>query len=118
MKYDDDAICVESIKKIMDIIGNKWAFIVLGELSIKTMHFNELRREIGLSTKSLSDILKKLEANGIVERKVYPTTPVTVEYSLTEKGTDFQKGFIAMCEWGSKRLFPEKDEPEDSDGLS
>ena len=59
---------------------------------------------IGCSTKSLSDTLKSLENDGIIERKVYPTTPVTVEYSLTEKGKDFEPVFYEMRNWGAKWL--------------
>lgn len=99
-----DIVCVSSIKKIMEIFGGKWSFLVLGELHSGAKRFNELCRSLELSTKSLSDTLKMMEANQIIKRTVHATTPVTVEYSLTEKGRDFEKVFFAMKEWGIKWL--------------
>ena len=96
MPAKEDIICVESIKHIMSIFGGKWAFVIIGELRDGAKRFNELNRSIGISTKSLSDTLKNLEASGAIVRAVYPTTPVTVEYSLTEKGRDFEQVFVAI----------------------
>lgn len=104
MKVTDDTLCCESIKKIMEIFGGKWAFLIMGELHDEPKRFNQINRSIGCSTKSLSDTLKSLEANGIIVRKVYPTSPVVIEYSLTEKGRDFEKVFFEMREWGKKWL--------------
>jgi len=100
----NDDICVESLKKMMEIFGGKWTFRILGELHTGTKRFNELNRNLKINTKSLSDTLKSLEANGIITRTVLPTTPVTVEYELTEKGKDFKKVFIEMRAWGAKWL--------------
>lgn len=100
----DDSLCLESIKRIMDIFGGKWAFLILGELHSGAKHFNELGRDLGISTKSLSDALKSLEAHGVVIRTVHPSTPVTVEYSLSEKGRDFESVFLEMKVWGKKWL--------------
>ena len=99
-----DTLCVESVKKIMDIFGGKWSFAIIGELPSGTRHFNELNRNLGISTKSLSDALKNLEANGVLIRTVHPSVPVSVEYSLTEKGRDFERVFFEMLEWGKKWL--------------
>jgi len=63
-----------------------------------------LYRDLSISTKSLSYALKNLNQNGVITRTVHPTTPVQIEYSLTEKGRDFEQVFVAMCEWGVKRL--------------
>jgi DNA-binding HxlR family transcriptional regulator len=104
MKPLDDVICVESIKRIMDIFGSKWSFQILGELHTGAKRFNELGRKLGISTKSLSDALKNLESNGVIIRTVLPTTPVTVEYTLAEKGRDFERVFFEMREWGKKWL--------------
>jgi len=100
----DDMLCVDSIKNIMNIFGGKWTFVIIGELHTGTKRFNELGRKLGISTKSLSDALKNLELHGVVVRTVHSTTPVTVEYSLTDKGRDFERVFIEMREWGKKWL--------------
>lgn len=102
MRHDND--CIELIKQVMDIFGGKWAIIIIGELYIGAKRFNEINKNLGISTKSLSDALKSLELNGIVTRTVYSTAPVTVEYALTNKGRDFGQIFLAMNEWGKKWL--------------
>lgn len=103
----EDTVCVESIRHIMQIFSMKWAFMVMAELHPGPRRFNQINKSIGCSTKSLSDTLKQLEENGIISRKVHPTTPVTVEYSLTQKGRDFEKVFTEMRSWGEKWLWNE-----------
>ena len=57
-----------------------------------------------MSTKSLTDTLRHLEANGIVHREAKPTVPVTVEYSLTDKARAFDDVLLAMKAWGEEWL--------------
>ena len=103
--YSYDAVCLNSIRGVMDIFGGKWAFLVLEQLHVGTMRFGELRRALGgVSTKSLTDTLRHLEAAGIVSRTAYPTVPITVEYALTEKGRSFDSVLLAMKDWGSAWL--------------
>jgi DNA-binding HxlR family transcriptional regulator len=103
----DDLICVESIKKIMQVFGGKWTFLIMGELHTGPMRFNQLNRNLGCSTKSLTDALKSLEAEGVILRTVIPSSPVVIEYSLTEKGKDFEAVFHTMRQWGAKWLTEE-----------
>lgn len=104
MNPTNDTICVDSIRYIMQIFGGKWTFLIMGELHNGPRRFNDLNRSIGCNTKSLSDTLKVLEKNEIITRTIFPTTPVTIEYALTEKGKDFEKVFIEMRNWGKKWL--------------
>ncbi|WP_274940230.1 winged helix-turn-helix transcriptional regulator [Chordicoccus furentiruminis] len=94
-----DAVCLRSIRRVTEIFSGKWSFLVLEQLHIGTMRFSELSRALGASTKSLTDTLRHLEVNGIIQRTVRPTVPVTVEYSLTDKGRSFDKVLLAMKEW-------------------
>lgn len=98
----NEMACVETIKKVMKIFDGKWALLIMADLSTGTKRFNELSRDLNISTKALSDALKKLESNGIIIRTVRPTVPVIVEYSLTEKGRDFDRIFFVMQDWGMK----------------
>lgn len=102
MSSVDDMVCVKSVKKVMEIFSGKWSFAIMGELHTGTKRFNELNRGLEISTKSLSDALKNLESNEIITRTAYPTVPVMVKYSLTDKGRDFEQVFVAMKEWGMK----------------
>lgn len=92
-----------SICEVLQILGAKWAFLVLEELLKGTQRFNQLRRNISIiNTQSLKDTLRHLETNGLVHRKVIPEVPVRVEYSLTEKGRAFQLALREMEKWVQK----------------
>lgn len=92
-----------SICEVLQILGAKWAFLVLEELLNGPQRFNQLQRNVSIvKTQSLTDTLRHLEKNGLVLRKVFPTVPVTVEYSLTEKGSDFQAALKEMDKWVQK----------------
>ena len=99
-----DQVCLGSIQKIMDVFGGKWAFLVIEQLHFGTMRFNQLAKALEVNTKSLTDTLRRLEENGIIQRHVIPTVPVTVEYSLTEKGRSFDSVLLAMKAWGKEWL--------------
>jgi DNA-binding HxlR family transcriptional regulator len=100
----DEEQCLFSIYQATQVLGGKWSFMVLGQLFCHdSQRFNQLRRNLdNISTKSLTDTLRHLEQNGVIHRKVYPTVPVTVEYSLTEKGRDFKNVISEMRIWGQK----------------
>lgn len=88
------------ICSVLQVLGAKWAFLVIAELSKGPKRFNRLHRDLAIvKTQSLTDALRHLEQNGIVLRQVFPTVPVTVEYSLTEKGMDFQMALKEMERW-------------------
>jgi len=98
-----EAECLSSVNQALQVLSNKWAFLVLAQLYIRPLRFNQMRRQLGnISTKSLTDTLRHLEHNGIIKRAVFPTVPVTVEYSLTEKGEEFQAVIYGMYVWGHK----------------
>ncbi len=95
-------------------VGGKWSFLVLTQLYISPLRFNQLRRKLDdISTKALTDTLRHLESNDIIHRQVFPTVPVTVEYSLTEKGKDFQTVLIAMYHWGQRWGKPQDENNQD-----
>lgn len=91
------------VEKTIKIIGNKWSILILKHLFEKTMRFNEFQKNIpGISTKMLSQQLKKLEKDGLLSRRVYPQVPPRVEYSLTQKGQTLKDVMDKMKEWGEK----------------
>ncbi|NLU51656.1 MAG: helix-turn-helix transcriptional regulator [Clostridiaceae bacterium] len=95
--------CSLIVEKVINIIGGKWAFLVIAHLKDGPLRFNQLKRKISaISTQSLTVVLKHLEQNGLVLREAFPTVPVTVEYSLTEKGADFVRILEEMYNWGVK----------------
>ena len=75
------------VETTLMLIGDKWKVLILRDLMPGKKRFGELKKSIGgVSQKVLTAQLRDLEANGLVNRKVYPEVPPRVEYSLTELG--------------------------------
>ena len=85
------------------MIANKWKILILRDLITGTKRYNELTRSVvGISAKVLTENLRELESDGIIERKVYPEVPPKVEYYLTDKGNDLRPIIDLMKEYGLK----------------
>jgi DNA-binding HxlR family transcriptional regulator len=98
-----DADC--PTRMILDRIGDKWAVLVLGLLENGPVRFNQLRRRIeGLSQKMLSQTLKNLERDGLVDRRAFPTVPVTVEYSITALGRTLGATLDSLRLWAETHI--------------
>jgi DNA-binding HxlR family transcriptional regulator len=92
-------------REIFSDVANKWAFLIIEMLGGRTLRFSELRNEVeGISHKMLTQNLRMLERNGLVERKVHPTVPPRVEYTLTEPGQDLRATVDGMCGWTHQYL--------------
>lgn len=87
---------------MLEWIGNKWALVVLVKISEnEPMRFNELYRNIpSVSEKVLSQVLKQLTTDGIIERKLYPDVPPRVEYSVSDFGRTLLPHVEALINWG------------------
>ncbi|MEW5856387.1 MAG: helix-turn-helix domain-containing protein [Cyanobacteriota bacterium] len=93
------------VQQVLDSIANKWSVIVLYALSFGTKRYSELQRQIGgVSQKMLTQTLRNLERDGLVERKVYPVVPPKVEYSLTPLGETLIEPLGAICEWAEAHI--------------
>ncbi|KOO47372.1 winged helix-turn-helix transcriptional regulator [Viridibacillus arvi] len=97
----ESALCPR-LAKSMDLIGKRWMGLILYQLLDGPQRFNEIESSMPISGRLLSERLKELEKEGIVERHVYTEVPVRVEYTLTEKGQGL-KGAIDEIENWSKR---------------
>ena len=85
------------------MIANKWKILILRDLITGTKRYNELTRSVvGISAKVLTENLRELESDGIIERTVYPEVPPKVEYYLTDKGNDLRPIIDLMKEYGLK----------------
>jgi DNA-binding HxlR family transcriptional regulator len=93
------------VAETADIVGRKWALIVIHNLLEAPKGFNELKRRMnGVSSKTLSNSLNYLSLEGLVERKVYQNSPIRVEYSLTQKGREMKGLIDEMRRWGETWL--------------
>jgi DNA-binding HxlR family transcriptional regulator len=87
-------------RQVFDLIGERWAGLVLLALHGQTQRFSALRRQIeGVSQKMLTQTLRMLERDGLVHRQVFPTVPVTVEYSVTPLGESLCQAIESLRVW-------------------
>ncbi|GAA2619573.1 helix-turn-helix domain-containing protein [Streptomyces axinellae] len=92
-------------REIFSDVANKWAFLIIEALGERTLRFSELRNEVeGVSHKMLTQNLRMLERNGLLDRKVHPTVPPRVEYTLTDPGRALRGTVDAMCGWTHQYL--------------
>ena len=90
-----------TVERALEVIEGKWTTLILRDLLHGTKRFGELRHNLsGISPKTLTDRLRDLERNGVLERKVFPEIPPRVEYTLTEKGRALDAVIAAMAQWG------------------
>ena len=96
---DELPIC--PVATTVQIIGSKWKLLILRNLLQRPWRFNELKKDLeGISQKVLTDSLRSMEADGIVDRTVYAEVPPRVEYALTELGETLRPILDAMEVWG------------------
>ena len=87
-------------REIFSDVANKWALLIIEALGERTLRFSELRNEVeGISHKMLTQNLRMLERNGLVDREAHPTVPPRVEYTLTEAGRALRATVDALCGW-------------------
>lgn len=91
------------IRAVLDRVGDKWSLLVLEYLEKKEGRFNALYREIDdISKQMLSSTLKKLEADGYIEKIVYEGKVLKIEYKLTNLGISFMKPLNQLISWADE----------------
>lgn len=87
----------------VSLIGSKWKLLIIRNLLNRPWRFNELQKDLeGISQKVLTDSLRSMEADGIVDRTVFAEVPPRVEYSLSELGETLRPIINAMADWGTE----------------
>lgn len=93
------------IAEILGRIGDKWTVLIVMELRTHKLRFNEIKRAVeGISQQMLTRTLRALERDGMVERTIYLTVPVQVEYELTPLGHSLSKPVIHIGNWARANL--------------
>jgi DNA-binding HxlR family transcriptional regulator len=110
-REESEHICFCPLKGVIDVISKKWALLIINAIGNHgRLRFNRLMEELnGISPKTLSDTLKKLEAEGLVNRESFAEIPPRVEYTLTKDGTELRKAIIPLLRWAAKRNGLNKD---------
>jgi DNA-binding HxlR family transcriptional regulator len=92
-------------RRVLELIADKWTPLVIYALEEGTMHFGQLLKRIdGISKKMLTQTLRAMERNGLVQRVVYPVVPPVVEYSLTPLGKTLIEPINALRTWAYGHL--------------
>jgi DNA-binding HxlR family transcriptional regulator len=91
-----------AVREVLNRVGDKWSIQIVRALGDKPKRFTELRRSIdAISQRMLTLTLKGLERDGLVARAVFPTTPPSVEYSLTPLGKTLLEPVTALGRWAA-----------------
>ncbi|WP_430511096.1 winged helix-turn-helix transcriptional regulator [Pannonibacter phragmitetus] len=102
MSYTEERVLetLPGVRPVLEQIAHKWSILILTFLCEEPKRFNALKRRLdGITQKALTEALRKLERNGLVERTVKATSPVAVEYSITPLGRTLQDPFLALYDW-------------------
>lgn len=91
-----------SIARTLDIVGEQWSALILRDVYAGITRFEALQRDLGISTKVLSERLRWLVENEVLERREYSQRPLRHEYALTEKGRELCDLLLVMVRWGDK----------------
>jgi len=91
------------VRDVLDRIGGKWNALLISALAEQPYRFGELRRLVpDISQRMLTQTLRDLQRDGYVSRRVFPTTPPSVEYSLTPFGRSMFGPLSAMMQWAER----------------
>ncbi|NLC65484.1 MAG: helix-turn-helix transcriptional regulator [Clostridium sp.] len=86
-----------------ELLGKRWTGLIIRTLLNGEKRFSDISASIpNMSARMLTERFKELESHGIVERSVYPETPVRIEYELTKKGKDLGKVMDEIQKWADK----------------
>jgi DNA-binding HxlR family transcriptional regulator len=93
--------------KAVELIGRRWSGAIIRAMLSGDTRYHEIRESVTeISDRMLAERLRELEAEGVLTRKVFPTTPVRIEYALTTKGRALETAISAIEQWANKWIAP------------
>lgn len=93
------------VARALDIVGERWALLVVRELVLGPKRFTDLRRGLpGIATNVLTQRLKQMEQDGVIARRVLPPPAASTVYELTEYGRELEPIMLRFGAWGAKTL--------------
>src|SRR5690349_3122912 len=93
-----------SIARTLEVVGERWTLLIVRDLSLGVTRFDELLESLGIASNVLTDRLKRLVDEGIVERVRYNERPERFEYRLTAKGRELRLVLLALMQWGDRHI--------------
>ena len=113
----DAAAC--PVRNVLDRIGDKWTLLALVALASRPRRFSELHRAVpDISKRMLTQTLRELERDGLADRKVFPTKPPKVQYSLSPLGVSVLSPLAALVGWAEDSYPAIRDARRRFDGAS
>jgi DNA-binding HxlR family transcriptional regulator len=101
-KLDYSKMCPK-FEVAIEVLGKKWTGLIIRVLLDGPKRFKEVKEQIPeISDRILTERMKELEAMGVVARKVYPETPVRIEYELTSMGRELESVIQSIQHWAEK----------------
>lgn len=101
-KQERERICLCPLKGVIDVIGKKWALLVINVIGNHgSLRNKEIMQELKISPRTLSDTLKDLEKLQLIKKESFNEIPPRVQYSLTQKGKQLREAIIPLLEWAS-----------------
>src|ERR1700750_3018046 len=102
--YDLDRPDDCSIARAMEILGERWTFLILRESFYGVRRFSDMQRNLGIARNILSTRLQTLVSAGILQRVRYSEEPERFEYKLTPSGRDLYPAIVTLMRWGDRHL--------------
>jgi DNA-binding HxlR family transcriptional regulator len=93
-----DQVC--SISRALEVVGERWTFLILRDAALGLTRFDEFQRSLGIATNVLTNRLKLLTEEGVLERVPDEERPGRPKYVLTEKGREVAPALIVLMKWG------------------
>jgi len=100
-----------SIARTMELLGDWWTPLVLREAFYGVRRFDAFQKSLGIGRNILTQRLRRLVGEGLLERRRYQDRPARYEYRLTDKGRDFYPVLAAIVRWGDRWLAEGKGPP-------
>lgn len=95
-----NTVLTEPARVLLGQIADKWAIVIMAQLCQSPLRFNALKRAVpGITQKALTLALRRLERNGLIDRRILPGSPPAVEYRLTELGFSLELPIKSLLAW-------------------
>ena len=101
----------DAVELAVDVFSDRWTFLILREAFFGVRRYGQLQRNLGIARNILADRLRKLVADGMLERVRYRTDPDWYEYRLTERALDLYPVIVGLMRWAERHLGDADDLP-------
>jgi DNA-binding HxlR family transcriptional regulator len=102
MRWNEINTMTCSVARTLSVVGDRWTMLIIRDAFLGIRRFDGLREDLGMTPHRLSDRLRKLVRDGILDRIEYQKRPRRFEYRLTEKGIELYPLIVAMIAWGDR----------------